>query len=74
MAESAAGFGTMMGPVLAGMLYYYLKYCGAFLVFAVFLLVAGVISFFFISNSLNKKIEYETNEIDNEVQRQALQA
>jgi hypothetical protein len=56
MGESAAGFGTMMGPVLAGMIYYYLKYCGAFMAFAGFLLVAGILSYFFISNSLNKTV------------------
>ena len=53
MGESAAGFGTMMGPVLAGLLYYYLKYCGAFMSFAFFLFVAGAISFLFVPNSIN---------------------
>jgi MFS family permease len=53
MAESAAGFGTMMGPVLAGQLYYYLNYFGAFMVFALFLLIAGVLSYCLLSDRLN---------------------
>ncbi len=62
MGESAAGFGTMMGPVISGQLYYYFGYFGAFIAFSGFILIAGVISFFCLSDDLNRHLDTENEE------------
>jgi len=59
MGESAAGFGTMMGPVIAGLLYYYMGYFGAFMAFAGFILIAATISYLCISNDINYSLDAE---------------
>jgi MFS family permease len=61
MGESAAGFGTMMGPVMAGLLYYYMGYFGAFMAFAGFVLIAATISYLCISNDLNCSLDAEND-------------
>jgi MFS family permease len=57
MGESAAGLGQMLGPMLGSILYSYLHYFGAFMIFAGFLLIAAIMSFLILPSSLNVKLD-----------------
>lgn len=57
MGESAAGLGQMLGPMLGSILYSYLHYFGAFMIFAGFLLFAAILSFITLPASLNVKLD-----------------
>ena len=48
LGEAASGIGLMAGPGIAGILYSYLGFFKAFLVFAVFIIFAGILCFIFI--------------------------
>jgi MFS family permease len=57
MGESAAGIGTMLGPVIGSLLYAYFGYFLAFMFFAAMLAAAGILSFLILPNSLNNKFD-----------------
>lgn len=57
IGESACGIGTMLGPVIGSVLYSYLGYFGAFMMFAFILCIAGALSFFILPDQLNLKLD-----------------
>lgn len=59
--EAAAGVGLMFGPVIGGVLYTWLDYFGAFMCFAVFLAFGGMLCWFYIPNSLNARLDIQTD-------------
>jgi len=52
----------MLGPMLGSILYSYFHYFGAFVIFACFLLVAAIMSFFILPSSLNVKLDVMNDE------------
>ncbi len=63
-AETAAGVGLMIGPVIGGTLNTWLKYFSTYLIFAGMLAINGIIVFIFMPNELNNKPEITEHEID----------
>ena len=47
----------MLGPVIGSVLYSYIGYFGAFMIFACLLSIAGVISFFILPSQLNIRLD-----------------
>jgi MFS family permease len=63
-AETAAGVGLVIGPVIGGILNTWLKYFLTYLIFAGMLAINGIIVFVFMPNELNNNpeiTEYEIN-------------
>ena len=63
-AETAAGIGLMIGPVIGGILNTWLRYMPTYLIFAGMLAFNGIIVFLFMPNELNNKPEITDQEID----------
>ena len=53
MGEAATGIGLMVGPVIGGLINTFFGYVATFLFFALILLLAGILCFFFLPKSLN---------------------
>jgi MFS family permease len=66
MAEAFSGIGLMIGPVISGFLYTYADYFWTFVVFGVILGLSCIFTLFVTPNSLNKSIQDEDGEIDEE--------
>lgn len=47
----------MLGPVIGGLLYHYVGYFGAFIIFAAILALAWALSYFGLSSTLNIKLD-----------------
>ena len=54
-AESAAGVGLMIGPVIGGVLNSYMGYLPCYLVFASILFLTGIACLIMLPGSLNQK-------------------
>ena len=54
-AESAAGVGLMIGPVLGGAMNSFLGYLPCYLIFAMILFLTGLVNLIFLPASLNQK-------------------
>jgi MFS family permease len=59
MAESAAGLGLMLGPVIGSLIYGKLHYMYTFLVFTGILLVNCIVIFFLLPSSLNDNLFHD---------------
>jgi MFS family permease len=62
MGESAAGLGQMLGPLMGSLFYTNVGYFWAFIIFASFLLFSAILSFIILPNSLNLKLNVQSEE------------
>ncbi len=53
IVEAASGIGLMAGPGIAGLLYVYLGYFNAFLIFVITVTISAILCFVYIPNSIN---------------------